>query len=472
MPYDKLFETIKRNKLTNVSSVDKAILHDIPLSALIDLAVDLGLSIEAESSPPSILGLQDYHFLANSNMSGLYESGCTRWKCRLQRVDRLSRFATLYSDAVYIQSYFDFLNHVHIPEDPYQEYHFRMSISGSIKIINAIKPLIQNGVVKFLPAGIALCMTCYAQFMQRHTALNAQLNKQIRKLEKLYSETTSANLRILSAPSSIDGHIYEIHVTCDEDLFDHGNCMLATPELPPILLKKTLNKPSLKEYQLSRSDILRAHVNRTSLETIAMDLSCLQFHCSNSNLKYLTDRTIDISLLQATTQEDNLLKYNDVLSSQLIFEMPVFSNISLSSLLKIRANEYDAFTSYRETINHLVNEYIAQGRQLSPNIAKQIYSDIIQPKVLALDKRISSIRRSAIRRSLTNLAISAGSLTFGLCGNFLPSSLQGALIGAGLVQAINTVKSLPTIINAPSQLRNHNFYFVWKLSKMSKVLSP
>jgi hypothetical protein len=470
MPYDKLFETINKNKLTNVSSVNKAILHDIPLSALIDLAVDLGLSIEAESSPPRILGLQDYHFLANSNMSGLYEGGCTYSKCRLERVDRLSRFATLYSDSVYIQSYFDWLNHLHIPEDQYQEYHFRDSISGSIKIINAIKPLIQNGIVRFLPSGIAVCKTCYAELMEQQKGLNAELTKQIKQLEKLYSDTTSANLKVLSTPSFIDGHIYEFHVTCDEDLFDHGQYVIYSFELPPILLKKLANKPSLKQHQLSSSEILRGHVNRKSLRTIAMDVSCLRFYCSNANLKYLTDRTIDISFLQAATQEDNFLKYNDVLSSQLIFEMPVFSNISLSSLLKIRINEYDAFTTYRETINDLVNEYMAQGHKLSTKIAKQIYSDTIQPKVRRLDKRISSIRASAILRSTATVALSTSSLIFGLYGNYLPPAFQAALISLGLTSAVGTVKSLPNIISTPAEIRNDNLYFLWKLSKMSKVI--
>lgn len=470
MAYDKLFEIIKRNKLTNPSSVDKAILHEMPLSELIGLAAALGVSIEAESPPANILGLQDYHFLANSNMSGLYESGCTYWKCRLKRVDRLSRFATLYSDSVYIQSYFDWLNHLHIPEDTYQEYHLRESISGSIKIINAIKPMIRNGVVRFLPTGIGVCKTCYAELMEQQTSVNAELTKQIKKLEKLYSETTSANLRILSTPSFMDGHIYEIDVTCDEDLFDHGNYVRVSSELPPILLKKVVNKPSLKEYQLSSSEIFRGHVNRKLLKTIALDVSCLKFHCSDSNLKYLTDRTIDISLLQATTEEDNFLKYNEVLSSQLIFEMPIFSNISLSSLLEIRANEYDAFISYRETINDLVNEYIAQGHQLSPKIAKQIYSDIIQPKVSRLDERISKIRASAILRSLAKVALSTSSLIFGLYGNYIPPEIRPFLISYGLFEAASTAKSLPNIISTPAEIRNDNLYFLWKLSKISKVI--
>jgi hypothetical protein len=254
MAYDRLFEAINKLKLTNPSSIDEAIYHRLSLSDLIDLSLVLGLSIESESSPPNALGLQDYHFLANSKMSGLYEGGCPYSECRVRRVDHLSRFAALYSDSVYIQNYFDWLNHLHIPEDPYQEYHLRDSISGSIKIINAIKPLIQNGIIRFLPTGITLCKTCYAHLTEQQKGLNAELDKQVRQLERLYSDTTSANLKVLPTPSFIDGHTYEFHVTCDEDLYDHGQYVTYIHKLPPILLRKLANKPPLKQHHLSASD--------------------------------------------------------------------------------------------------------------------------------------------------------------------------------------------------------------------------
>jgi hypothetical protein len=440
------------------------------LSKLIELSVDLFSAIEFEASPPDALGLRDYHFLANSRMSGLYEGGCTYSKCRLRRVDDLSRFAALYSDSVYIQSYFDWLNHLHIPEDTYQESHLRNSISGSIKIINAMKPLIQNGILRFLPAGFALCKTCYAEVMGQQEELNAGLDNQIKQLEKIYSNTTSANLKVLSTPSSYDGHIYEYHVTCDEDLYDHGDYVLYISKLPQILLRKLANQPSLKQHHLSASEILRAHVNRKTLKTIAMDVSCLKFYCLNANLKYLTDRTIDISLLQAATQEHNLLKYNDILSTQLIFEMPIFSDIPLSYLLTVRANEHDAFITYRETINSLVDEYIAQGHKLSAKIAKQIYSDIIQPNLLTLDKKISKIRRSAILKSLSKVALSTSALVFGLYGNYIPAEIRPLLISYGFIKALNTAESLPDLIRTPAEIRNDNLYFLWKLSRKSKLI--
>lgn len=467
MAYDKLFETLSKNKLINQAAVDKALFQDMTLSQLITLADNLCASIEAESSRPQSLSLTDYHFLASSNMTASHGSGCDTCQCRLTRVDRLSRFAALYSDTVYIQNYFACHRHLN-PKNTSEEYHLRNSVHGDITIINAIEPLIRNGVVRFIPSAVQLCPNCDAHLIEQLHTFDANLRQHVKELDRLYSQATSADLRTLPTPSP-HGYKYEIDVNCDEDLFEHGY-IVQTSRLPPRLLRKVLNKPSLKLCHLSPSDILRSHLITPLLQAIATDLTYLRFYCSNSNLKYLTGRSIDISILQAITREDNFRKYNEVLSNQFMLEMPVFSNISLHSLLKVRADHRDAFTCYRDTINELINEYIAQGRELSPKMAGQIYSDIIQPKLLALDRRVSSIRRSALLRSLRDVAISAGSLTFGLYANYIPPEIRAGLVSYGIFQAVTTTKSLPDIVNTPPNIRNDNLYFLWKLSKMSKVI--
>jgi len=469
--YENLFEIIKKNKLTDNNGIEKAIMEDWPLSKLSDFVKELYLSIEGDSPPPNISSLKDYHFLANSNMSGLHNAGCQEWRCRLDRINRLARFATLYSDSVYIQNYFAGFEHIDIDsKDPYREQHFRNLICGNIKIITEIEPLIHNGIIKFMPTVILLCSHCQAQVIELMNTIDSRINKQIKALDELYSKRTSAKLRVLSTPSPVDSHKYEIHVDCDEELFDHGSYVKIGTELPPLLRRKIDKKPSILEFQLSPYEILRGHVNTNLLKTIANDVSCLQFHRSNSNLKYLTDRTIDVSLLQATTEEEHLSKYNEILSNQLIFEMPVFQNISINSLLQIRLNEYDAFTSYRDTINDVISEYISQNKDISSSVAKQIYSDLIHPKLITLDKKIVSIRKSSIMKSLAHVVISTGSLTFGLCSGVISPVLQAALISLGLVEAVNTFKSLPGAIKTPDEIRNNNLYFLWKLSKKSKVI--
>jgi hypothetical protein len=471
MAYDQLFETINRNKLTNQASVDKAILQELSLSKVIGLAKNLYQSIEAESSAPKVLSLQDYHFLANSRMSGMFGTACSTHRCRSQRADRLARFATLYSDAVYIQNYFiDFQHrHTHPPTNPFQEWALRDSVSGSINIINQTKPLLRSGIVRFVPTTVPLCPNCDAPLIEQINSFRANMDGQIKKLDKLYSKSASANLLVIPTPSA-DGPKYRIQITCDEDLFEHGGGWIETSQLPPTLLRKLAHKQRTSECKLSSSEILKAHLLTALILGIATDVSCLRFYCSNSNLKYLTDRNTDISILQAATEEHNFLKYDNILSSQLIFELPFFSNISLPSLLKIRQNEYDAFSSYRETISHLISEYIAHGHQLSPDMANQIYSDVIQPKVSKLDRRISSIRKSALLKSIAQVVVSTSSLFFGLYGNYMPPPLQTTLISLGVGSAVSTAKSLSNIIGTPTEIKNHNLYFVWKLSKKSKVI--
>ncbi len=470
--YDKLFEIIKKNKLTNQSRIEKAVFQDLTFSKLFRLAEELYLSIESESPQPKISSLQDYHFLANSNMSGIYHAGCTEWACRLNRVERLARFATLYADCIYIRNYFAEYQHTDIDSrDLFFEQSFRDSIAGSLKIIIELESLIKNGIVSFIPTLIMLCSHCQAKLTESINTTDSRIDKQIKTLDEFYSRTTSAKLIILPTPSPPGDYRFEIRVDCDEELFEHGGYMIGCNELRPILRRKITKKPLVKEFQLSRYEILRGHINTHLLKTIASDVSCSHIYRARSNLKYLTDRKLDISLLQATTEEEHLSKYNEVLNSQLVFEMPVFQNIPLSSLLKIRSTEYDAFNSYRNTISDLISKYISQNKEISPLDAKQIYSDVIQPKVRQLDNRISRIRKSSIMKSIPDVVISTGALTLGLCASFVSPILQTALVSLGLVESAKVIfKALPSTLTTPGEIRNDNLYFLWKLSKKAKII--
>jgi len=469
--YETLFEIIKKNKLTNNDRIEKAVMSDWTLSKLFSLVEELYVSIESESPPPNISSLKDYHFIANSNMSGIHDAGCHESNCRLGRIDRLARFATLYTDSVYIQNYFSGFEHIDIDsEDLYMTQSFRDSIAGSLKIIIEIEPLIHNGIVRFLPTLIMLCTHCQAQLIESINTIDTRLDKQIKALDDLYSRSTSANLRVLPTPSPLDGHTFEIHVECDEELFEHGGFIKIGTELPPLLQRKINKNPSINEFQLSQYEILRGHVNTKLLQTIAKDVSCLKLYSSHSNLKYLTDRRIDVAFLQATTENEYFTRHNDILANNMMFEMPVFQNISIDSLLKIRANEYEAFMSYRNTINDLINEYMSQNKDISPSVAKQIYSDIVHPEVIKLDKKISSIRKSSIMKSFANILISTGVLTFGLCTSAISPVLQAALVSLGLINTARALKSLPSTLKPPDEIRNNNLYFLWKLSKKSKVI--
>lgn len=469
--YESVFELLKGKKLTDDSHIETSIMAEWPFSKVLDFVEKLFVSIEADSLQKSDFSINDYPFLANSNMSGQHNGGCIEWNCRLNRVEQLARFSILYVDCLYLPNYFSDYKHVqfHIQND-YDRRSLRYHIVGDIKILLKLKPLLRSGIVRFLPTTLMLCSSCFAKINQRIGEIDSRLLDQIKLLDKSFSETTTAKLQIVNFTNSLGIREYQIDVTCDEALFEHGQYIKIVSELPRIFQRKIDNNPSQHQFSLTKSEILRGHVNTDLIESIARDISLLKFHQERFNLKYLTDRSIDVSLLQAINDEKLFKDYNDILASYLAFKLPIFQYAPLDSLLAIRQNEQDSFFSYRTALNQILRQHILQQKTISAEDAKQIYSDVMYPEIKKLNNKVNAIRKSSLTKSLKRLAIATGALTFGLCSNFITPSFQSALYGLGLMAVYDSAKSISNAVRPDKEIRNDNFYFLWKVFKKSKKI--
>ena len=100
--------------------------------------------------------------------------------------------------------------------------------------------------------------------------------------------------------------------------------------------------------------------------------------------------------------------------------------------------------------------------------AKEIYSDIIYPEIKLLNNKASAIKKSSILKTLKRVTVSIGALSYGLCSSSISPSFQSALYGLGLMAAYDSAQYASTAIKPESEIRNDNFYFLWKVSRKSK----
>jgi len=237
---------------------------------------------------------------------------------------------------------------------------------------------------------------------------------------------------------------------------------------PDWLLKKvkaSVGTQPAKELKLSSKQIARARILEGRLTTIAHDIWVQHFTSTilGLNAKYLTNRDIDISFLNAISEDDDFTRYNHILRTHLLYELPVLQNVPLTSLLDIRAKEHDSFLLYRNAINEVVKQYISGRRSLSGREAKEIYEDVVYPKLCELNAKVNSIRRSLVKKSVRDVSITSSIVTVGLFSGLLPLEL---LIGLGGIKITKDVlDSIVQSIQTPQEVRNDNFYFLWKLSK-------
>lgn len=471
---DEVFDLLKGNDLTDDAHAENIIMHRWSTAHILDFKDSLIELIEAAAVPPGEFSLSEYAFLANSVTSGQHSGGgCISADCRLGRVDELARFAALYSDCVYISNYFSDYAHLSA-EAIIDETLLRIKFLGDIRIMLRLRPLLLAGVVRFIYPGLHLCSTCFESLTSTFKEVDNRLEKHIDVLEEVYAEKASARLDVLELTSRES--LYSIELRCEEDLVEHGQTYVVTSQPSPIIramakaAQSVQENPSKKEYALSKDEILRSGVIRGELYGIARDISLqyLKTRIAGLNLKYLTNRNVDISFLEAVTEDKDFIKYNDVFRTNLVFEMPILQGVPLDSLLDVRQKEHDAFIVYRDTVNEIVNQYVLQRRPLSPLDAKTIYEDLVRPRLSQLNTRVKSITRSRFRKLVPSAAIATGALTAGLCSNVIAPGWELLLYALGLSQAAEGIKSLVEACQTPEEIRNDSFYFLWKISGKSK----
>jgi hypothetical protein len=101
----KVFDLLRSKGLTNHEKIEYAIMSKWTLNDIINF--NERLLDEIEEQPEGHDEITNFNFVANSGLSAQTSGPCVEWNCRLRRVDRLARFAALYSDRIYVQNYFD-----------------------------------------------------------------------------------------------------------------------------------------------------------------------------------------------------------------------------------------------------------------------------------------------------------------------------------------------------------------------------
>lgn len=472
--YEKTFDLLNKYNLNTHRKIENRIMHDFSLAKITNLGEELYNSIEDESNPIAISDIKNYQFFANSRMSALQGTGCREWRCKQKKIDNLGRFAALYSDCVYVQNYFcryfHMSKHVKDLRNPLGQFSIRNTFACNLKALIEIKSLIISGIIRFIPTEILLCPQCHEHLIFDIETHSPSLDNAIKNIETSLVKSTSAELNIVPELEPYYHTRYFLRVNCDEDLFEHGGFYKLMQSIPSSLKRKIHEDPSSAAFSVSQKYIKNSGLIHSMLQQMALDIYSLKYYQSKNNIKYLTDNNIEVNLLKSISKDQALLSYNDILSNYIVFEMPILQNLALPDLLKIRESDYDSFITYRDTVNNIITQYISPNKPIDVSIAKEIYEDAIRPNVARLDRKLSSIKKSSIGRSIKYLAISTALLSFGLCANIPSQPLVAALVSLGLITGTKTIDSIHDTFSIPEEIKNNNFYFLWKISKKTKLI--
>lgn len=466
---EELYELLEKRKLVKSDQIESLVMSKLSLSEISQLKESLHNIVRRHSSPQSLQSLSYYSFYPDSDLSAQHNF-CPNWDCRLYRVDRLSRFAVLYADSIYIQDYFS--DYQHIPSISLMEEQYRRTFVGDIKILLHIKQLLLDGVVQFLSgyaaSGAHVCPGCFSEYVGDYKNIKAELIKSFKELAAEYIASTEISVSLIDKQQN--RRIYSTIISGSEDFIVHGQTRIVANDssLPKPFREiiSNINESRLtKGYHLSSEEVAKSGliekyiIERNDDIWIQLCLAAM----SNSHLKYLTHNEINVRFLNYITKSPAINHKNEIIKNYLLYELPVVNNIPLHSLLELRKNDYDSFICYRNSINRLIQDHFVNKSDLSPSLAKEISADLIQPELSKINMKVKSFQDFQLQKAKRDIFISTGLLSFGIFSTFIIPGLALPAILASGAEAIRGVKSLHSSFQVPSEIKSSNMYFLWKL---------
>lgn len=140
---------------------------------------------------------------------------------------------------------------------------------------------------------------------------------------------------------------------------------------------------------------------------------------------------------------------------------PTLENVPINELISIRLENGDAFQCFRDALTRAAREMCAISRGASyGSLAEQIKSDIINPEINRLNKRMKSAQESIVKKAVGTIALSAiGTLCAASMG-IVPAAAAGTVLAASAIANLN--KDFSKFIDDKNDIKLSNMYFIWK----------
>lgn len=329
----------------------------------------------------------------------------------------------------------------------------------------SLRPVLDNGIVAFTSGRYCFCDKHIIAFGSQQ--LGRRFASTIRKLTKRYSGRTDAELR----SEKIDGGVLlTLSLNAPDEVYGSTRSIeyRAIPEwlnAEPELLRRVLRTGRVKVP----GGALRTNgfLSRRLMD-IGLDLAFQTSVARVSGAKTLVQRPIQEEFLRATNAIGSKAHLADMAAAQMSCEVPSFASLSLKKILKIRSTEYESFLSFRTALRQVLEQQMLGVR--GEQGGRELYRDVVEPEVRKLDAHARAIRRGGLWRDVRDVAIGAGVLGFGIFSGLVSADFGSVASAIGGATAVSGLSRLLGNISTPAEVKNSDYYFVWKLlgSKTSR----
>jgi hypothetical protein len=149
--------------------------------------------------------------------------------------------------------------------------------------------------------------------------------------------------------------------------------------------------------------------------------------------------------------------------------LPFADGVPVKKLLRLRQREEESFIRFQAAMHRIVAEARSLGGEITEQDARNLYGDVIRPRLAELDQKVKEAKRDLVRRPAASVAGTAAVLGFGFFSGVLAAEVQ-ALIGA--LGAFKTVHDLTAqtveLSDVKKAIRHDDMYFLWRVKKVSR----
>jgi hypothetical protein len=402
-----LFEVLQRAGLISRGKPNRRAIMSAPFARMIDIADALSSSLD---SPAAHRLASPYVHSASLTLGGT-PAECSDSRCRLNSIGSLARFAGLYSDGVVIHNFFvDYASVAGHPPARDSE-QFRCRIVDDVTVALSVRPLIDAGLIRlFSPASLQdrnhLCMDCLAK---RIFGVSGH-----RRFKGTFDHLARRYLSSLSVEAYYEDDLYFLDCSLPEDLYEHGGLIRfdSSPgdltKLPRILSRITRGE----RVNLSKASCRRMDIHR---DLASIPIQSIFYHAAVANAlstSFLTHRQLDIDLIHAIANDPVTQRRNNILHEHFHLMLPFADDIPVKQLLKLRQREEEAFFRFQAAMHRTVAELRSLRGDVTAHDARNLYGDVIRPRLAELDQKIQGAKRDLIRYPAASLTGTVAVLGF------------------------------------------------------------
>lgn len=449
----KVFTFLRGKNLVRRNKPNIDVLKRLARTEIHDLAQEL-----VEISTRTDIERESTVFAHSASLSlGGGREECRELSCRLRRLESLARFVLLYSDRAYINNFFSDYHHFrNWPQDRLQA-----TFHEDLLILLEMKSLLESGFIQLFAPSADVCPHCLSYYKNKY------LPEEKRRASRLFLKLKKDYLEGSSVILERDAQGYAFYVSGPPLLYEHGGHCWTANRLPsavkcrPRLVKRLESDGRLIVSKTLQKEL---HFHRSYANTVVRTVSFGTVTAQALGTSFLTDRDLDVSCLAALSTDTDIEARNRLAFAHMKTFVPFVDDVSLKNLTTVRERERESLIQFRTALNRAIDEFRNRKTRFTSKTAKELYSDLIAPRLATLDKRLSSAKKDLVSKVGRSVIATSGALVFGLYTGVLPAELLGMAKAFGLTKITSDlIREAMALRDAEKTIRNDELYFLWKL---------